>query len=358
VIKVGIVGCGKIADQHVGAIQRLGHCKIVGVCDTEDLMARQLAERFQIKRFFKDIRNFLNGINPDVVHITTPPQSHLDLGLQCLEAGCHVYMEKPFALNAQETEVLIEKAVQRGRKITVGHNAQFSLAARRMRELVATGYLGGRPIHLECYYGYHLGDPQYAKALLGDKDHWVRKLPGRLLHNIINHGIAKLAEFLSGDSLRIIAHGFASRTLKEIGEFDLIDELRAVIRGHNDTTAYFTFSTQMRPVLHQLRLYGTKNGLIMDDDHQTLIKLPGAKYKSYLDQFIPPFHLAKQYFKNSSRNILDFFKWDLHVNGGMMYLVEAFYKSIQEDGPPPIPYSEIILTSKIMDLIFEQIYQD
>ena len=62
----------------------------------------------------------------------------------------------------------------------------------------------------------------------------------------------------------MIAHGFTSPLLKSIGETEIIDELRVIIHD-GETTAYFTFSSQMRPMLHQLRLYGPKNGLIMDD---------------------------------------------------------------------------------------------
>ena len=51
-LKVAIVGCGKIADSHASQIQRIKGCEIVGVCDREPLMARQLYERFPVKRFF------------------------------------------------------------------------------------------------------------------------------------------------------------------------------------------------------------------------------------------------------------------------------------------------------------------
>ena len=53
-LKVGIVGCGKIADAHAAQIGRIAGCEIVGVCDREPLMARQLAERFPVRRCFAD----------------------------------------------------------------------------------------------------------------------------------------------------------------------------------------------------------------------------------------------------------------------------------------------------------------
>ena len=63
-------------------------------------MARQLAERFAIPECFSDVQEMLRPCRPDVVHITTPPQSHFPLAKQCLEAGSHVYLEKPFTVTA------------------------------------------------------------------------------------------------------------------------------------------------------------------------------------------------------------------------------------------------------------------
>lgn len=354
-IKAGIIGCGKIADQHADEIKRIPGCELVGVCDSEELMAKQLYERFGARQYYSDVRKMLDEARPDIVHITTPTQSHFASGKMCLEAGCNVYIEKPFTINTEEAEALINLAQSRNLKLTAGHNAQFTLAARRMRELVKNGYLGGPPVHMDCYYCYNLGDPSYAKALLGDKNHWIRKMPGKLLQNIISHGISKIAEFITSDSPAVIAHGFTSPVLKSINENDIIDEVRVIISDHNNTTAYFTFSSQMRPVLHQLRLYGVKNALIQDDDNQTVIKIRGEKFKSYLDHFLPPLVLAREYLSNSAHNIKMFTKKELHMNDGMRYLINAFYRSVAENGPVPIPYREIILTSRIMDAIFEQV---
>ena len=160
-------------------------------------MAKQLYERFPVKQYFNDVSQFLNESRPDVVHITTPPQGHLELGKICLEAGCHVYIEKPFTINTAEAEELINIATTKTLMITVGHDDQFSDATRRMRALINQGYLGGPPVHMESYYCYDLGDQAYAKALLGDKKHWVRALPGTLMQNNISHGISRIAEFMT-----------------------------------------------------------------------------------------------------------------------------------------------------------------
>src|SRR5213594_791194 len=177
-LRAAIVGCGKIADAHAALMRQIEGCDIVGVCDREELMAQQLGERFGVERVFDDLGRLLEETRPDVVHITTPPQSHFEIARQCLEHGCHVYVEKPFTLDAREAEELVTLGERRRLRLTVGHDAQFSHAAKRMRALVNAGYLGDPVVHMESYYGYDLGDPSYARAFLPDKDHWVRKLPG------------------------------------------------------------------------------------------------------------------------------------------------------------------------------------
>ncbi len=354
-LKVAIVGCGKIADAHASQIQRIEGCEIVGVCDREPLMAKQLYERFPVKKYFTDLAELLTKSRPDVVHITTPPASHFDVARFCLEQGCNVYVEKPFTLYAEQAEKLIALAEKKGLKVTVGHNDQFSHVARRMRALVAGGYLGGVPVHMESYYSYDLGDPSYARALLGDKQHWVRRLPGKLLQNIISHGIARIAEFLTGDAPHVIAYGFASPLLKSINEREIVDELRVIICEEERTTAYFTFSSQMRPSIHEFRIFGAKNGLVLDQDHETLLRLRGDKYKSYADKFIPPAVLAKQHLGNIAENAKLFLARDFHMDSGMKYLIEAFYRSIRQGVPVPIPYREILLTARIMDAVFDQL---
>ena len=354
-LRVALVGCGKIADSHAAQILRIKNCAIVGVCDREPLMARQLFERFPIEQSFSDIDELLTVARPDVVHITTPPGSHFELAVRCLEAGCHVYVEKPFALSAEETRKVIAVANASGKKVTAGHDDQFSHVTRRMRALVRSGFLGGPPVHMEAYYCYEMGNSQYAKALLSDKRHWVRRLPGKLLHNIISHGIARIAEFLSSDAPQVLAMGFVSPALRSRGEREIVDELRVLIAEDSGMTASFTFSSQMRPGLHAFRLYGSRNGLALDQDQETLIKLSGKRRVSFAEKFVPPLTVSAQYLANWMTNMRTFLGRDFHMKAGMKFLIEAFYECIINDTQPPIPYREILLTATIMDQIFDQI---
>lgn len=355
ILRIAVIGCGKIADQHVLACRRIAGCEIVALCDREVLMARQLGERFGVTTCFADAAEMLRAAKPDVVHITTPPQGHFALGKLCLEAGCHVYLEKPFTVTAPEAEELIRLAESRNLKITAGHNLQFTLEMLEMRRLVAQNFLGGKPVHLESHFAYDLGDTSYVGPLLGNRQHWVRQLPGQLLHNILSHGIAKLCEFLD-DQVEVIASAHQSAQLRQLGGEEILDELRVLLRDASGTTAFFCFSTQLKPGRNHLRICGPVNSIEVDHASGTLTRLENKSYQSYLTFFAPPLVSARQNLRNAGRNIIDFLKGRLHQDSGMKELIERFYQNIRNQAAPPIPHREILLTARIMDEIFRQIY--
>jgi len=320
-------------------------------------MARQLAERFKISGVFSDLQEILATVSPDVVHITTPPRSHFPLAKQFLQAGSHVYLEKPFTVTAAEAKELIALADNKGLQITVGHNYQFTLEMIEMRRLVASGFLGGKPVHVESYWGYNLGDASYVGPMLGSKTHWVRQLPGQLLQNLISHGVAKLVEFLD-DDVQVTAHAHQSERIRSLGGQEVQDELRVFLHDKQSTTALFCFSTQIGPDLNCMRLCGPKNSLVVDQSSGSLLRLENKTCKSYLTYFLPPLRLARQHLRNARINIINFLRGRLHQDLGMKELIERFYTSIRSNGSPPIPYREILLTARIMDEIFAQISPD
>ena len=355
-LRIALVGCGKIADQHVQAIRRIPGCQIASLCDRELLMAEQLGERFGISKCYFDLDQMLKEIAPDVVHITTPPQGHYNLAKKCLESGTHVYLEKPFTVTAQEAELLIQLADGLSRKITAGHNYQFTREMLEMRRLVEQGYLGGKPVHLESHYAYDLDDLSYVGPILGSREHWVRELPGRLLHNVISHGIARLVEFLDDDLTDIVARAHQSKRLQMMRGEEVLDELRVLVSDRSGTTAFFCFSTQIKPGLSQFRICGPRNSIVVDQTSGSVIQNKKRNNKSYLTYFVPPLLNAREHLRNAGRNLADFAGRKLYQDSGMTELIRKFYQSVSLTTAPPIPYREIVLTARIMDEIFAQIY--
>jgi hypothetical protein len=186
----------------------------------------------------------------------------------------------------------------------------------------------------------------------------VRRLPGKLFHNVISHGIAKLAEFLDDDITEILAIADQSPRLESLNGEDILDELRVLIRDKAGTTAFFFFSTQIKPGLNQLRICGPLNSLLLDQNSSSLIRNVNRNYKSYLTFFVPPLQSARENLRNAGVNIRNFINKKLYQDYGITELISRFYSSIRQSLPPPIPYREILLTAKIMDQIFAQICEE
>lgn len=94
-LRVGLVGCGEIADVHIPAILKLEHVELVAVCDLDEDLARKVARRYSVGSYYTDLSELLLKGQLDLVDITTPPRTHLALSIKAMEAGCHVLVEKP-----------------------------------------------------------------------------------------------------------------------------------------------------------------------------------------------------------------------------------------------------------------------
>jgi predicted dehydrogenase len=238
-LRVGIVGCGKIADGHVEEIRKLpGLAAVVGVCDREPLMAEQIAVRYGIPRHFARLEDLLAEGRPDVLHITTPPEPHLAIARQALDAGCHLFVEKPLTPTHADTVALLAAARARGRRLTVGYTYLFDPPALAARELVSSGAVGS-VVHAESFYGYDLAGP-FGSALAADGGHWVHRLRGGVIQNNLDHILYKAVEFMDDDAPGVTARALVRRQDRHGDARDhMLDELRCVVEGAR-STAYGT----------------------------------------------------------------------------------------------------------------------
>jgi predicted dehydrogenase len=355
-LKIAIVGCGKIADAHVDEIRKIPSVQLVAVCDLEPIMAEQLAVRYSVPRRYSDVAKMLEAENPDVLHITTPPQSHLSLTKQAVASGCHVFLEKPVALRHRDVEAIVSAAVEAGKKLAVNYWPNFEAPALELRRLFEAGTLGS-PVHVESYYGYDL-DGEYGTALKRDPDHWVNRLPGKLFQNVLDHVLNKITPFLGDEEPFIQAIAYpGGNDGSGLRPGPLLDELRVIIRS-SQASAYATFSSHARPIGHSLRVYGTKNTAHVDFTARTVVLERKQTFPSSLGRLVPPFLVSKDYLRQGLKNMNSFSHARFHYFDGMRRLLSEFYLSIMEDTQPPIAYSEILKVSAMMERIFEQVYPE
>ena len=116
-MKAVLIGAGQIARLHLACLQEIEGVEVRAVCDLSPAAAECAAERFGIPRWYTDSQEMLAVERPDVVHVTTPPSSHFRLATAALQAGAHVFVEKPTTENVEEARAISRTALAAGRAL-------------------------------------------------------------------------------------------------------------------------------------------------------------------------------------------------------------------------------------------------
>jgi predicted dehydrogenase len=142
VLGVGIVGAGTIANYHAEAYKRSKRAKIVAVCDSVEAKAEQKARKWGAKRYYTDYSKMLKDPDVDIVEVLTPHYLHKTMSIAALEAGKHVAVQKPMAMNLKECDEMISVAKRTGLKLKVFEHYLFYPPYIRAKELIERGEIG------------------------------------------------------------------------------------------------------------------------------------------------------------------------------------------------------------------------
>lgn len=150
VFKVGIIGCGGIANgKHMPALAKMkGRVEMVAFCDILPEKAEKAAAEYGAEgaKTYTDYRELLKDASIDVVHVCTPNDSHADISIAALEAGKHVSCEKPMAKTAADARRMYEASQKSDKKLTISYQNRFRQDSLYLKQAVEDGELG------EVYY--------------------------------------------------------------------------------------------------------------------------------------------------------------------------------------------------------------
>lgn len=156
-LKVGIIGCGKIAQvRHIPEYLDNRNAQLAGFFDLNQARARELADRHG-GEVFPTYQALLEQADIDAVSVCTANQSHAEITIAALRAGKHVLCEKPMAVTLAECEAMARTAQETDRVLLVGHNQRLTNAHRKAKALVANGAIG-KLISVRTTFGH--GGPE------------------------------------------------------------------------------------------------------------------------------------------------------------------------------------------------------
>ena len=328
-LRVGLVGAGKMAVNHARAVERAGGLgRLVAVADPSEPARRGLLELVPGLTGFGSLGEMLASGGVDVVHVCTPPATHCSLARQALEAGAHVYVEKPFVESVEEAAELLDLAAARGLRVCAGHQLLFEPPTRTAAALLPAL---GRLAHAESYFSFRT----------------VRRSPGGRaplrpdlqLLDILPHPVYLLLHFLE-------AAGAASPELAalEVGERGTV---HALVRS-GDLTGSLVVTLQGRPVESYVRLSGS-NGSVFADYVRSTVQRQIGPGTSGIDKVLAPYRQAGQLVWGTTISLGRRVLKRQRSYPGLAELFEAFYRSIREGAPTPVSPGSILATTRIWE---------
>ena len=153
IVKIGIIGCGGIANgKHMPSVKKVENARMVAFCDIVEERAIKAAKEYGTEdaKVYTDYKELLKNEDVEVVHVLTPNREHADITIDALHAGKHVMCEKPMAKTAADARRMYEAAKETGKKLTIGYQHRQKAPSIYAKEYIDTGALG------EIYYANSL----------------------------------------------------------------------------------------------------------------------------------------------------------------------------------------------------------
>jgi len=336
-LKVGIVGCGLIADSHLSALRKISRCKPISICDINLERAKRIAERYKIPRIYGELSDMLEQEQLDIVHILTPPQLHATLSMQAMDKGCNVLVEKPMAVSIEEADKMIASANKNNVKLSVCHNFLFYPCVQKAIALFHEGRLG-RLVGLELFFSAK----SYISDALKSGHRWLFDLPCGVFGESLPHALYLELAFLRNVK--------KVNVLKKVTPESPLGDLKVMLDA-DDVYGSFTISHSVDGPT-TLVVYGTEMITVSILETLTLLKIkariPNTRLERAYTNISPSTQLVKGTLSAGKRVLMGY--TPIHEA-----LIRAFYQSIQNGSSLPVDMKEGREVVKLMEIIGDQI---
>lgn len=176
-IKTATIGVGSLGRHHArnhATLAGEGKCEFIAVCDSNETTARSIAEEYKTE-WTLDWRSLIGRV--DAVSLSTPTESHAEIGCALLEAGVHVLVEKPIARTLEEADMMIEAAQKSGATLMVGQLERYNPAMVALRphvksplyfEIHRIGQFTARSLDIDVVLDVMIHDLDIVQWLVGE----------------------------------------------------------------------------------------------------------------------------------------------------------------------------------------------
>jgi predicted dehydrogenase len=150
-IRIGVIGVGMIGKHHLSEYAKIAEAKVVAVADVNEAEAQRVAAEYKIPNAYADFRKLLKSGEIDAVDVCLHNNLHSPITIEALNAGKHVYCEKPMAGSYADAKAMHEAAKKTGKKLHIQLSTLYSIEHKTAKRLINEGHLG------KIYYGRAFG---------------------------------------------------------------------------------------------------------------------------------------------------------------------------------------------------------
>ena len=253
-VKVGLIGAGKMGLSHLSILGAHPEVDVVGVCDTSKMVIDVL-EKYGSFKGYADYKKMLQETSPDAVVVAVPTKFHATIVKDLLERGIHVFAEKPFCLNAAQGGELVALAKAKKLVNQVGYHNKFIGNFPELRRLVAGGYLGDI---------YHFQGESYGPVVTKKKSDTWRSDPaegGGCLMDYASH-VIDLLNYIIAPITKV-----KGAILKSVYSAGVEDAVYALLEASNNISGVLSVNWSdetYRKMSTSITVIGTKGKVICD----------------------------------------------------------------------------------------------
>jgi len=267
-VKIGLIGAGKMGISHLSILGAHPDVEVVGVCDTSK-MINDFLSKYGNFNCFTEYQKMISQTKPDAVFVAVPTKFHYTIIKDLLERNIHVFAEKPFCLTAAEGEEVVKIAA--GKKLVnqIGYHNKFVGTFREVKKIVASGYLGNI---------YHFIGEAYGPVVTNKKQDTWRSDPsegGGCLLDYASHIIDLINDILSPV---ISSKGSLLKSVYSPNVEDAVYSLLQLTSGVTGVLSVNWSDDTYRKMSTSISIIGTKGKIVSDAN----------ELKVYFKDSVPP----------------------------------------------------------------------
>ena len=270
-VRLGIVGLGNMGKAHLANIRagKVPGLRVTAMCESVGTLPSQL----EGEQPFTDVSAMIKSGRIDAILICTPHFSHTTIGIEALQNGLHVLVEKPISVHKADCERLIAAHTDKSKIFAAMFNMRTNACFKKVKDLIDSGELGAvRRVHWEVTNWFRTN---YYYATGGWRGTWKGE-GGGVLMNQCPHNL-DLFQWMFGMPKTI--RGFCQ--FGRFHEIEVEDDVIAVMQYENGTTATFITSTGEAPGVNKLEITAENGRLTVTDGtkiHFQRNRVPMSKF--------------------------------------------------------------------------------